>query len=117
MSSSRSSPGTTWTPWCASASHSATPARSGSSRTAALSPLMAPRGGSPPISPSGLLEQFLGLTELGMARVAQPLEDHHLRGHDLRAVLPGAFDPGHAVGRITRADRVPRHNDTAPGTE
>lgn len=43
MPSLRSSAGTTPKPWCASAFHSATPVRSGSSRTAARSQSTAPR--------------------------------------------------------------------------
>jgi hypothetical protein len=47
-----------------------------------------------------LLQQLLHLAELGVLRITQPLEQHHLRGHDLRAVLAGPVDRGGPVGRI-----------------
>ena len=53
-----------------------------------------------------LLEQPLHLAEHGVPGVAEPLEEHHLRGDDLRAVLPGAVDRERLVGRVARADRV-----------
>jgi uncharacterized protein (TIGR00369 family) len=56
-----------------------------------------------------LLEEFLHLAELGVLRVTQPLEQHHLRGHDLRAMLPGPVDRRGPVGRVARADRVRDH--------
>src|SRR6266571_3234388 len=52
-----------------------------------------------------------------MAGVAQPLEQHHLRGHDLRAVLAGAVDGSRPVGRVARAGRVRRPHHPAVGVE
>ena len=38
------------------------------------------------------LEQLVHLAEVRVLRVTQPLEQHHLRCHDLRAMLPGPVD-------------------------
>src|ERR1700683_658945 len=53
--------------------------------------------GIPGTQRSWLLEQLLYLSELRVLRVAQPFEEHHLRGHDLGTVLAGALD-GHPLG-------------------
>ena len=62
-------------------------------------------------------EQLVHLAELRVPCVAQPLEQHHLRRHDLRAVLPRPVDGGRPVSGITRAGRVRRPDHPAPGSE
>jgi uncharacterized protein (TIGR00369 family) len=61
-----------------------------------------------------LSKEFLHLAEPRVLRVTQPLEQHHLRGHDLRAVLPGPVDRRGPVGRVARADRVRDHQHLPP---
>ena len=57
-----------------------------------------------------LLKQPLHLAEPGVPGVAEPLEEHHLRGDDLRAVLSGPVDSERLVIRVARAGRV-GHDD------
>ena len=73
---------------------------------------LAPR--SPPVP---LLKQPLHLAEPGVPEVAEPLEQHHLRGDDLRAVLPGPVDRERLVDRVARADASATTTTRLPATE
>ena len=66
-------------------------------------------------APAGLPEQLLHLTEPWMPGVTQPFEQHHLRGHDLGAVLAGPVEGGIPVGRVAGADGVRDQGHPAPG--
>ncbi len=66
-------------------------------------------------APAGLPEQLLHLAEPWMLGVTQPFEQHHLRGHDLGAVLAGPVQGGIPVGRVAGADGVRDHGHPAPG--
>ena len=63
------------------------------------------------------LEQLLHLAEPRVPRVAQPFEQHHLRGHDLGTVLPRPVDRGRPVSRVARADGVGRYHHATPGAD
>src|SRR5215469_10805074 len=64
-----------------------------------------------------LLEELVHLAEPRVAGVAQPLEQHHLRRHDLRAVPAGPVDRDRAVGRIAGTGGVRRPHHPASGGE